>query len=63
MLGNVYAAGITPLFSQIIAEFHISSDEASQLSTYTVLSLGVSVSPPSFPKLENSPVLTISKTI
>ena len=47
MLGNVYAAGIPPLYSQIITEFHIGTDEVSQLSTYTVLTLGVSVSLPS----------------
>lgn len=44
MLGNVYAAGVPPLFSLLIQEFKITSEEASQLSTYTLLTLGISVS-------------------
>jgi hypothetical protein len=44
MLGNVYAAGVPPLFALIMQEFRINQDQASQLSTYVLLTLGVSVS-------------------
>ncbi|CAG9957087.1 unnamed protein product [Clonostachys rosea f. rosea IK726] len=42
LLGNAFAAGAPPLFSLIIQEFHITQDEASQLSTYVLLTLGIS---------------------
>ncbi|KAH6692235.1 major facilitator superfamily domain-containing protein [Plectosphaerella plurivora] len=42
MLGNVFAAGVPPLFALIMQEFRISQDEASQLSTYALLTLGIS---------------------
>ncbi|KAM5343697.1 hypothetical protein ACJ41O_012234 [Fusarium nematophilum] len=41
-LGNAYAAGVPPLFSLIMQELRITPDEASQLSTYVLLTLGVS---------------------
>ncbi|CAK7205381.1 hypothetical protein SEUCBS139899_008151 [Sporothrix eucalyptigena] len=41
-LGNASAAGAPPLFSLIIDEFHISQQDASQLSTYMLLALGIS---------------------
>ncbi|KAK0370007.1 hypothetical protein CLIM01_12642 [Colletotrichum limetticola] len=42
LLGNAFAAGAPPLFSRIIAELHCTSEEASQLSTYVLLTLGLS---------------------
>jgi len=44
LLGNAFAAGITPLFQLVIEEFHCTAEEASQLSTYALLALGLSVS-------------------
>jgi hypothetical protein len=44
MLGNVFAAGVPPLFGLLIEEFHCSIDEASRLATYALLMLGVAVS-------------------
>lgn len=44
MMGNVFAAGISPLFGLIIEEFHCSTDEASRLASYALLMLGLSVS-------------------
>lgn len=44
MLGNVFAAGVPPLFSLLIEEFHCTSDEASRLPIYALLMLGVAVS-------------------
>ncbi|TVY54143.1 putative MFS-type transporter [Lachnellula cervina] len=41
MLGNVFAAGVPPLFSLLIEEFHCTSDEASRLPIYALLMLGV----------------------
>jgi MFS family permease len=42
MMGNVFAAGISPLFSLLIEEFHCSVDQASRLATYALLMLGLS---------------------
>ncbi|KAF9775529.1 hypothetical protein IL306_006354 [Fusarium sp. DS 682] len=42
MLGNVFASGITPLFGLIMQEFHCTENEASQLGTYVLLTLGLS---------------------
>ncbi|KAF4815782.1 putative MFS-type transporter [Colletotrichum tropicale] len=42
LLGNAFAAGVSPLFSLIIKELHCTSEEASQLSTYVLLTLGLS---------------------
>ena len=44
MMGNVFAAGISPLFGLLIEEFHCSTDQASHLAPYALLMLGVSVS-------------------
>jgi hypothetical protein len=43
MMGNVFAAGISPLFAILISEFHCSVDEASWLASYALLMLGLSV--------------------
>ncbi|KAF4625224.1 hypothetical protein G7Y89_g12948 [Cudoniella acicularis] len=42
MMGNVFAAGISPLFSLLIEEFHCSIDQASRLASYALLMLGLS---------------------
>ncbi|KAL6416055.1 hypothetical protein AUP68_00264 [Ilyonectria robusta] len=42
LLGNAFAAGVPPLFELIIKEFHCTQAEASQLSTYVLLTLGLS---------------------
>ncbi|OBR11181.1 Major facilitator superfamily transporter [Colletotrichum higginsianum IMI 349063] len=42
LLGNAFAAGAPPLFSRIIQELNCTSEEASQLSTYVLLTLGLS---------------------
>ncbi|KAL8375619.1 hypothetical protein RB595_006949 [Gaeumannomyces hyphopodioides] len=42
LLGNAFAAGIPPLFSLIIPEFRVTQDTASQLSTFALLTLGLS---------------------
>ncbi|KAM3070204.1 hypothetical protein ACMFMF_008557 [Clarireedia jacksonii] len=42
MMGNVFAAGISPLFSLLIEEFHCSVDQASRLASYALLMLGLS---------------------
>ncbi|RYC85897.1 hypothetical protein BFJ63_vAg11206 [Fusarium oxysporum f. sp. narcissi] len=42
MLGNVFASGISPLFGLIMQEFHCTENEASQLGTYVLLTLGLS---------------------
>lgn len=44
LLGNAFAAGAPPLFSLIIRDLKCTSEEASQLSTYVLLTLGLSVS-------------------
>lgn len=44
MMNNFFAAGIPPLFGLIIKEFHCTSQEVSQLSSYALLMLGVAVS-------------------
>ncbi|KFZ25400.1 hypothetical protein V502_00121 [Pseudogymnoascus sp. VKM F-4520 (FW-2644)] len=41
MMGNVFAAGVSPLFGLMIKEFHSSVDEASRLATYALLVLGL----------------------
>lgn len=43
-MGNVFTAGIPPLFSLLIEEFHCSTNEAAHLTTYALLMLGVAVS-------------------
>lgn len=42
-LGNMFAAGITALFGLIIQDFHCTVVEASRLSSYALLALGLSV--------------------
>ncbi|KAF6830422.1 cycloheximide resistance [Colletotrichum plurivorum] len=42
LLGNAFAAGAPPLFSLIIRDLKCTSEEASQLSTYVLLTLGLS---------------------
>ncbi|KUJ16924.1 MFS general substrate transporter [Mollisia scopiformis] len=42
MMGNVFAAGISPLFGLVIKEFHCSVDQASRLASYALLMLGLS---------------------
>jgi hypothetical protein len=44
MMGNVFAAGVPPLFGLLIEEFHCTIDEASHLPTYALLTLGLIVS-------------------
>ncbi|KAH8671768.1 major facilitator superfamily domain-containing protein [Tricladium varicosporioides] len=41
MMGNVFAAGISPLFGLLVQEFHCSVDEASRLASYALLMLGI----------------------
>jgi hypothetical protein len=43
LLGNAYAAGVPPLFMLIMQEFGVSQVQASELSTYVLLTLGISV--------------------
>jgi hypothetical protein len=43
MLGNVFAASAPPLFALIMREYNVTADQASKLSTYTLLALGISV--------------------
>ncbi|OKO99169.1 hypothetical protein PENSUB_8556 [Penicillium subrubescens] len=42
MLGNMFAAGITPLFGLIIEDLGVSTVKVSKLSSYAVLALGLS---------------------
>ncbi|OOQ88062.1 putative MFS transporter [Penicillium brasilianum] len=42
MLGNMFAAGITPLFGLIIKDLGVSTVKVSKLSSYAVLALGLS---------------------
>lgn len=44
LLGNAFAAGVPPLFGLIISEFKVTQDTATQLSTFALLTLGLSVS-------------------
>lgn len=44
MLGNMYAAGVSPLFGLIIVEFRCTEQEVAYLGTYVLLTLGLSVS-------------------
>lgn len=44
MMGNVFAAGISPLFALLIEDFHCTINEASHLASYALLMLGLSVS-------------------
>lgn len=44
MMGNVFSAGITPLFSLLIKDFGCTIDEASNLASFALLMLGMSVS-------------------
>ncbi|KAL2204707.1 MFS general substrate transporter [Sarocladium strictum] len=41
-IGNVYNAGVPPLFALLIQDFHISTDDASKLVTYVLLAFGLS---------------------
>ncbi|KAH8700320.1 major facilitator superfamily domain-containing protein [Talaromyces proteolyticus] len=41
MMNNVFAAGIAPLFGLIMEEFHCDLQQVSQLSSYTLLMLGL----------------------
>jgi hypothetical protein len=43
LMGNVFAAGVPPLFGLFIQEFHCTIDEASRLATYALLTLGLAV--------------------
>jgi len=43
MLGNMFAAGVSPLIILFVEDLHMSLTSASQLSTWALLSLGVSV--------------------
>ncbi|PVH68841.1 putative MFS transporter [Cadophora sp. DSE1049] len=42
MMGNVFAAGISPFFGLLIQEFHCSPEQASRLASYALLALGLS---------------------
>ncbi|KAI9170553.1 cycloheximide resistance [Paramyrothecium foliicola] len=42
MLGNAYAAGLSPLLPMIMTDFRINSEQGSQLVTYVLLTLGIS---------------------
>ncbi|RGP70035.1 hypothetical protein FSPOR_4327 [Fusarium sporotrichioides] len=42
LLGNAWASGLSPIFGLIIQEFHCSQDQASNLSTYALMALGLS---------------------
>ncbi|KAL8405194.1 hypothetical protein RB594_009918 [Gaeumannomyces avenae] len=42
LLGSAFAAGIPPLFGLIIPEFRVTQDTVSQLSTFALLTLGLS---------------------
>ncbi|KUL88784.1 hypothetical protein ZTR_03523 [Talaromyces verruculosus] len=41
MMGNVFAAGVPPLFSLLIEDLHCSPNEAAHLTTYALLMLGL----------------------
>ncbi|KAF5707351.1 major facilitator superfamily transporter [Fusarium globosum] len=42
LLGNAWAAGLSPVFGLIIQELHCTQDQASNLPTYALLALGLS---------------------
>ncbi|KAI8653738.1 MFS domain-containing protein [Fusarium sp. Ph1] len=42
LLGNAWAAGISPIFELIIREFNCSQSQASDLTTFSLLMLGIS---------------------
>ncbi len=42
-MGNVFAAGVSPLFGLFIQEFHVSTSEVSLLASYALLALGLAV--------------------
>jgi hypothetical protein len=44
MMGNVFAAGVPPLFSLLIEDLHCSTNQAAHLTTYALLMLGLAVS-------------------
>ncbi|VUC31317.1 unnamed protein product [Clonostachys rosea] len=41
-LGNTWSAGLSPVFDLIMKDFHCSQSDASDLSTFTLLALGIS---------------------
>ncbi|GAM38203.1 MFS transporter [Talaromyces pinophilus] len=41
MMGNVFAAGVPPLFSLLIEDLHCSTNQAAHLTTYALLMLGL----------------------
>lgn len=43
MLGNMFAAGITPLFALIMEDLKVNTVKVSTLSSYALLALGLSV--------------------
>ena len=43
MLGNMFAAGITPLFALIMEDLKVTTVKVSTLSSYALLALGLSV--------------------
>lgn len=45
MMGNVFAAGISPLFSLLMQDLHCTATEVSRLPGYALLMLGLAVSP------------------
>lgn len=40
----MYASGVSPLFELIIKDLHCTQQQASELTTYVLLTLGLSVS-------------------
>jgi hypothetical protein len=43
MLGNMFAAGVSPLIILFVEDLHMTVTRASQLSSWALLSLGISV--------------------
>lgn len=43
MVTNAFISGISPLFGLIIADFHCTPNDAAQLASYAVLTLGSAV--------------------
>lgn len=44
MMGNVFAAGLPPLFESLIADIECTIEQASLLPGYALLALGLAVS-------------------
>lgn len=42
-MGNVFAAGVSPMFTLLIEDLHCSTNQAAHLTTYALLMLGLSV--------------------